>query len=278
MPIHFACPRCAGRLSVATRKAGSEVTCPGCGQVVIVPTPPSQAQPGIPIEPGPPPPTPPRPTPPQPPPPCPTPPDEPDAGEDDEPPRRESDEDYDPLPIRRHRRKHGAAPFVLFGVGFLALVTLIMVVAAVIRSDRAAQHNAKATAKQPATGTQSRTEPVRNTPSRVPDDPSDGDEIGRKAAGFGSLLCVGVVVVLLIVSAILMAVWVIQDCRNRSVENGFLWMFLIMGTHFVGLLVYLASRPHGSLIRCERCGNKRLAFVGVCPHCGRPVKARGRVS
>jgi hypothetical protein len=70
---------------------------------------------------------------------------------------------------------------------------------------------------------------------------------------------------------------VIRDTRNRSVENGVMWMLLIVPLNGVALLIYLASRPHGSLIGCEKCGNRRLAFVGVCPHCRQPVRARGRV-
>src|SRR6185437_8632767 len=68
-------------------------------------------------------------------------------------------------------------------------------------------------------------------------------ELARHTGSYSGMLCTLFVIGLLVVSAILMAVWVIRDCRNRSVENGFLWMFLIMGTHFIGLLVYLASRP-----------------------------------
>ena len=38
MPIRFKCDQCGQRLSVATRKAGSEVTCPRCEYALVVPT------------------------------------------------------------------------------------------------------------------------------------------------------------------------------------------------------------------------------------------------
>lgn len=37
MPIQFRCPCCDRRLSVATRKAGTEANCPGCGSPLTVP-------------------------------------------------------------------------------------------------------------------------------------------------------------------------------------------------------------------------------------------------
>src|SRR5689334_12424122 len=51
-------------------------------------------------------------------------------------------------------------------------------------------------------------------------------------------------------------------------------MLLILPLNLFALLIYLASRPHGTLIRCEACGNPRLPYVGVCPHCRHMVRAR----
>ena len=39
MPIRFRCPGCEGLLSIAQRKAGSEILCPKCGEALIVPPP-----------------------------------------------------------------------------------------------------------------------------------------------------------------------------------------------------------------------------------------------
>jgi uncharacterized membrane protein YhaH (DUF805 family) len=96
--------------------------------------------------------------------------------------------------------------------------------------------------------------------------------------GLGSILIplLLFIAILMAVAWILMLVFVVKDCRNRSVDNGALWMLTVAFTHFVGLLVYLASRPPGSLIGCEYCGNRRLPYVlpyvAVCPHCRREVK------
>lgn len=94
----------------------------------------------------------------------------------------------------------------------------------------------------------------------------------------GVLTCVIAAILGYVVASILLAIWVVKDCRNRSVDNGLLWMLMVFPFNFLGLLIYLASRPEGSLIRCEHCGNRRLSFVGVCPHCHRAVVPRGRVS
>jgi DNA-directed RNA polymerase subunit RPC12/RpoP len=151
MPINFACPRCARRLSIATRKGGAEIGCPACAQRIIVPMPePAKPLPGILIEPGP---------------------DEnlsaqspetdsprlieeprdddrreDDRREDEPPARSEPADDYDPYPIRRRRRRQGPNPVVLIGVGILAVVAVWMVVAAFVRHEKI-----KAASKQPGT-------------------------------------------------------------------------------------------------------------------------------
>ena len=37
MPIRFRCPTCTGLMSIARRKANAVVTCPKCGEQVVVP-------------------------------------------------------------------------------------------------------------------------------------------------------------------------------------------------------------------------------------------------
>lgn len=96
----------------------------------------------------------------------------------------------------------------------------------------------------------------------------------RHAAAVTLAAVVGGIVAYL-VFVVLLAVWVIRDCRNWSVENGIFWMLLIFPLNVFALLIYLASRPHGTLVRCEACGNPRLPYVGVCPHCRHAVRARG---
>jgi len=63
-------------------------------------------------------------------------------------------------------------------------------------------------------------------------------------------------------------VWVARDAKARGLENGVLWMLLVLFTGIVGLIVYLLARPQGNLIVCPSCGNKRLQSAVKCPNCG----------
>ena len=63
-------------------------------------------------------------------------------------------------------------------------------------------------------------------------------------------------------------VWVARDAKARGLDNGVLWMLLVLFTGVVGLIVYLLARPQGNLIVCPNCGNKRLQAAVKCPSCG----------
>ncbi|MBN9520577.1 hypothetical protein J0H58_18990 [bacterium] len=176
---------------------------------------------------------------------------------------------------RRRRKKRGLPIGGLIAVGFLGLFALILVVGAVLRSDRAAVHNAKVKNPQPPAAKE-RVDPFEAAEDGNRRRPVEGDS-GRTFLGMSLLGAILLGVFLYGLASVLLAIWVIQDTRNRSVENGVLWMLMIFPFNFLALLIYLASRPAGSLIACEWCGNSRLAYVGVCPHCRREVEARGRV-
>jgi hypothetical protein len=53
------------------------------------------------------------------------------------------------------------------------------------------------------------------------------------------------------------------------VDGAAVWVLVIFSTHWIGLLVYLASRPPGTLQPCPACGNRKLPYASRCPHCGR---------
>jgi uncharacterized membrane protein YhaH (DUF805 family) len=63
-------------------------------------------------------------------------------------------------------------------------------------------------------------------------------------------------------------VWVARDAKARGLDNGILWMLLVLFTGIVGLIVYLLARPQGNLMVCPNCGNKRLEAAVKCPSCG----------
>jgi hypothetical protein len=76
---------------------------------------------------------------------------------------------------------------------------------------------------------------------------------------------------LAIVTDVLILVWVVKDARARGAD-GAAWLIVILLAHVVGLVVYLASRPAGPLVRCPNCGNKRLDYLRSCPTCQHATK------
>ncbi len=76
------------------------------------------------------------------------------------------------------------------------------------------------------------------------------------------------IIVAWVVTAIAILVWVAKDAKNRGMGSAVGWVFLILFTHLLGLIIYLFSRPSGDLIICEHCHNKKLMVARLCPHCG----------
>jgi hypothetical protein len=89
---------------------------------------------------------------------------------------------------------------------------------------------------------------------------------------FSGFLCWGIIFLLLVLQT-LMLIWVVRDARNRSVDNGVIWMLLVAVFGLFALLIYFASRPHGRLIHCSDCRNWKLDYAKTCPHCGRATAA-----
>jgi hypothetical protein len=97
-----------------------------------------------------------------------------------------------------------------------------------------------------------------------------GDAAGCAACGACGA---GIGVILLVLLAILainiaLLVWVARDAKARGMDSSVLWMLLVMVTGPVGLIIYLYSRPKGTLVACPSCGNKRMEASAQCPHCG----------
>jgi len=90
-------------------------------------------------------------------------------------------------------------------------------------------------------------------------------------AAVGCAACGGTFLFIIIAALALniaLLVWVARDAKSRGMDSSVLWMLLVMATGFIGLIIYLFSRPQGNLIQCSHCNNKRLQVSAKCPHCG----------
>jgi hypothetical protein len=68
--------------------------------------------------------------------------------------------------------------------------------------------------------------------------------------------------------AIFLAVWISKDAKARGLDNPGMWVILVLFTGWIGLIIYLVTRPQGTLYLCPDCGQKRLERSRRCPHCG----------
>ncbi len=91
------------------------------------------------------------------------------------------------------------------------------------------------------------------------------------AAGCAACGVFGVIMLVIGVGAtifwVFVAVWAAKDAKSRGMDNGALWVVLILFTGVIGLIIYIVSRPQGDLYSCEDCGKKRLRESRRCPHC-----------
>ena len=99
------------------------------------------------------------------------------------------------------------------------------------------------------------------------------NEEAAKAVGGACTVCgggiatMGLVFVVLVALNIALLIWVARDAKSRGMDSSILWMFLVMFTSVVGLVIYLFSRPQGELIQCPYCKGQRLKVSATCPHC-----------
>ena len=111
--------------------------------------------------------------------------------------------------------------------------------------------------------------PEQLTPEEQAQLEKEAEEAAEQACAVcgGSMLVVIAAGVVAIALNIALLVWVARDAKNRSMDSSVLWMLLVMFTGFVGLLIYILSRPQGPISQCASCGGKRLAASAKCPHC-----------
>lgn len=152
---------------------------------------------------------------------------------------------------RDRLRARGLFLTCVFGVASIVLVTAVVFVASSRKSKLRPAEKSKAieTLKTPVADT-------------LP-----GAPIGE-AHWLSVYACVGIAAFLYFVFVVLLMAWVARDCRARGVDGGAVWVLIMLLFSAAGLLVYMASRPHGSLTRCPRCGNSKLMMAKRCHHCG----------
>lgn len=179
-------------------------------------------------------------------------------------------DDYDsPSP-----RMQPATKLMLALFGFCALVAVIGVIAAV--AHRPGSEPEEAAANTPRSPSPSRPSPSPPSPTRstAPDAPLDpvagvvgvagGTILGLSVLSF--VLLIVALPLLFVATEVLLLAWVVKDARARG-SDGAVWLIVILMSWLLGFLVYLASRPPGTLSPCEFCGNRRLDYLKRCPHC-----------
>jgi len=92
----------------------------------------------------------------------------------------------------------------------------------------------------------------------------------KEALGACGTLCGSFIfiVIAIFVLNIALLVWVAKDAKNRGMGSSVGWIFLILFTGIIGLIIYLFSRPKGELVICDVCKNKKFRVQKICPHCG----------
>lgn len=86
----------------------------------------------------------------------------------------------------------------------------------------------------------------------------------------GSIFLMIAVPLGIIILNVALLIWVARDAKSRGMDNAVMWMILVMFTSFLGLVIYIFSRPQGDLVQCPNCHNNRLQASAKCPHCGNP--------
>lgn len=180
-------------------------------------------------------------------------------------------EDDDDEPIRKRSAPNNTFRLVVLISLAVALLGVVGITIAVIASN-------SGPAKSSAATTSSRslpkpTEPARGEWPATREENSSRDPMQNVSTAFSGMICLTWVMLPLMYLAIsiLIGIWVIKDCRNRSMGEvvGVLWMLLIFPFNIIAFIIYIGSRPPGTLVPCRVCHNQKLAYRKQCPHCRR---------
>ena len=110
----------------------------------------------------------------------------------------------------------------------------------------------------------------------TPEELAQRQKEAEEAAEAACAICGGGVVTIIFLAIAVIAlnvfllIWVARDAKSRGMDSSVLWMFLVMFTGLIGLIIYIFSRPQGDLVQCSSCNGKRLSASAKCPHCQNP--------
>jgi len=229
MPLHVTCPACQLAFGLPDEMAGRWITCPSCATGFAAGT--DQPLPhGYEANP----------------PPVRRPSYDPPAYDDD---------DDEPI-----RPRSSAMPLVVALLFALGVATIVLIVVAVNRTSEPSHPVARSADTE-------RPSPRGFEADTHADHVADRENRILGILTFWFILWV-ILGILYLASLVLILAWVAKDTRARNVDGGAMWVFMIFMFGWIGLLVYLASRPHGNLMLCGSCNNRRLQASKVCPHCG----------
>lgn len=232
MPFNVTCPSCKLVFGLPDAMAGRPVSCPNCGAGRAASTGPSP----IPLMIDPPP--------------------------VQEPASYEPsyDDDDDDVPVRP---RSPIMPLMIALTTALAIAAIVVIVLVANQENEPTQPGHRAVAAERPSRLASEDADASHDVSHS--EPDAGRILGIITAWFIVAVVIGIIY---LVTWVLMLAWVARDTRARNADGGAMWVLVIFFTGWIGLLVYLASRPHGILVSCDTCSNRRLQASRVCPHCG----------
>ncbi len=196
--------------------------------------------------------------------------------ENDEGEENVEDDDDDDQPIRSKRKgvDNRLRLILVIAAGVVAAIVIGFFVSQLVSYS----NQSKSTTVTPTSskGAFKPTDSDRGGLSSAREEPEGNGLFPSMAAGLSGLACVTWVLLpfLYLALSILVGIWVIKDVRNRSMGNlvGVLWMLMIFPFNVIALIIYIASRPVGTLVVCKVCRNSKLPYKPVCPHCRSRVR------
>lgn len=89
---------------------------------------------------------------------------------------------------------------------------------------------------------------------------------------------IGTICIIFLIPDLILAIWSYYDCINRGVADKSAlrvaaWFVLVWVIPIIGIIIYIAARPKGKLLKCATCRRRVLNKLAKCPHCDAPARA-----